>query len=145
MRAKIDEAMEKLKAQGRIDFEKEFLGNLGPRMALYLAPGRSAATTDETPEGAVKAGGIDPMAMFSSLQSALPKPTLVAELRDPVAFSKALDVLMITREQGAESPGHREGRTGSRGRGVGRSGRRGAGPAGRAGAGPSRGGEGSRR
>ncbi len=95
-RAKIDEVMEKLKAQGRMDFEKEFLGNLGPKMALYLAPGRSAATTDETPEGAVKAGSIDPMAMFSSLQSALPKPTLVAELRDPVGFGKALDVLMIT-------------------------------------------------
>ena len=96
VRAKVDEALAKLKSQGRMDFEKEFLGNLGPRMALYLSPSRSAATTDETPEGAVKPGGIDPMAMLSSLQSALPKPTLVAELRDPVAFGKALDVLMIT-------------------------------------------------
>ena len=95
-KAKIDEFMGKLKEQSRIDFEKDFLGNLGPKMAIYLAPGRSAATTDETPEAAVKAGGLDPMAMLSSLGSALPKPTLVAELSNPTAFGKALDAVMIT-------------------------------------------------
>jgi hypothetical protein len=94
-KAKIDEFLAKLKDQNRIDFEKDFLGNLGPKMALYLAPGRSAAATDETPEAAAKAGGLDPTAVLSSLSTALPKPTLVAELNDPKTFSKALDGVMI--------------------------------------------------
>jgi hypothetical protein len=95
MKAKIDEAMEKIRTESRIDFEKDFLDKLGPKMALYLAPGRSAATTDETPESAFKAGALDPAAMFSALQTALPKPTLVAEIRDPAAFGKALDAVMV--------------------------------------------------
>jgi hypothetical protein len=96
VKAKIDELMEKVRAQSRIDFEKDLFSNLGPRMAFYLAPGRSAATTDEPPQAAVGAAGLDPMAMFSSLQGAFPKPTLMAELRDPIAFGKALDSIMIT-------------------------------------------------
>jgi hypothetical protein len=95
-KAKIDELFDKVRAQSRLDVEKDLLGNLGPRMAFYLAPGRSAAATEEpAPATAAAAGGADPMAMFSSLQGVLPKPTLIAELRDPAAFSKALDALMI--------------------------------------------------
>ncbi|HMF37785.1 MAG TPA: hypothetical protein VKF17_14145, partial [Isosphaeraceae bacterium] len=82
-------------SQSRIDFDKDFLSNLGPRMAMYQAPGRSAATTDEAPQTPAGLAGLDPMAMLSSLQGALPNPTLVAELRDPVAFGKALDSIMI--------------------------------------------------
>ena len=88
--------MEKVRSQSRIDFDKDFLSNLGPRMAIYLAPGRSAAATDEAPQTPAGLAGLDPMAMLSSLQGALPKPTLVAELRDPVAFGKALDSIMLT-------------------------------------------------
>ena len=96
VKAKIDELMEKVRAQSKIDFEKDLLSNLGPKMAIYLAPGRSAATTDEAPQTPTGLAGLDPMAMLSSLQGALPKPTLVAELRDPDAFGKALDSVMLT-------------------------------------------------
>jgi hypothetical protein len=93
VRAKLDETYDKIRAQSRLDVEKELLGNLGPKMAFYLAPGRSAAAADEPPP--LPAAGADPMAVFSSLQGVLPKPTLIAELRDPAAFAKALDALMI--------------------------------------------------
>ncbi len=95
LKEKTDELMEKLRAQSRIDFEKDFLSNLGPKMAFYLAPGRSAATTDEAPQTPAGLAGLDPMAMLSSLQGSLPKPTLVAELRNPDAFGKALDSIML--------------------------------------------------
>ncbi|MGC8639844.1 MAG: hypothetical protein ACP5XB_08225 [Isosphaeraceae bacterium] len=95
-KAKMDEFFARLKEQNRVDFEKDLLGHLGPKMAFYLAPGRSATTTDETPEPAAKTGGFDPTALLSSLTSALPKPTLVAELDDPKAFGRALDAVMIS-------------------------------------------------
>ena len=47
MKAKIEELVEKLKTQSRIDFDKDLLGNLGPKLVVYLGPGRSAATSDE--------------------------------------------------------------------------------------------------
>lgn len=93
VRARIDELYEKVQSQSRIDVEKDLLGNLGPRMAFFIAPGRSAATGDEP--AAVPAAGADPMAMLSSIQGVLPKPTLVAEVRDPATFTKSLDALMI--------------------------------------------------
>jgi hypothetical protein len=95
VKAKIDEFLGKLKEQNRIEFEKDFLGNLGPKMAFYVAPNRSAAATDDAPEATAKSGGLDPTTLLSSLQSALPKPTLVAEVNDPKAFGKALDTVMI--------------------------------------------------
>lgn len=93
-RTKIDEFLAGLKERNRIDFEKDFLGHLGPKMAFYLAPGRSAAT-EETPEPPPTTGAFDLSALLSSLGSSLPKPTLVAELQDPKAFGKALDAVMI--------------------------------------------------
>jgi len=95
VKEQIDELMEKVRSQSRIDFDKDFLSNLGPRMAIYLEPGRSAAATDEAPQTPAGLAGLDPMAMLASLQGALPTPTLVAELRDPVTFGKALDSIML--------------------------------------------------
>ena len=95
LKEKLDELVEKIRSQSRIDFDKDFLANLGPKMAIYLSPGRSAVATDEAPQPPAGPGGFDPMAMLSSLQGALPKPTLVAELRDPVTFGKALDAIML--------------------------------------------------
>ena len=96
LKEKLDELVEKVRSQTRIDFDKDFLANIGPKMAIYLSPGRSAVATDEAPQPPAGPGGFDPMAMLSSLQGALPKPTLVAELRDPVTFGKALDAIMLT-------------------------------------------------
>ena len=56
LKGKIDDLVEKVKAQSRVDVDKDLLGNIGPKMALYLAPGRSAATTDEPPPG--RRGGL---------------------------------------------------------------------------------------
>ena len=94
LKEQMNELFEKVKTQNRIDVEKDLLENMGPKMALYLAPGRSATTSEETPP-APAAGGLDLSAMLASLQSAFPKPTLVAELHDPTTFGKALDALMI--------------------------------------------------
>ncbi len=95
VKEQIDELMEKVRSQSRIDFDKDFLSNLGPRMAIYLEPGRSAAATDEAPQTPAGLAGLDPMAMLAFLQGALPKLTLVAELRDPVTFGKAMDSIML--------------------------------------------------
>ena len=94
LKEQMNELFEKVKTQNRIDVEKDLLENMGPKMALYLAPGRSAATSEETPP-APAAGGLDLSAILASLQSAFPKPTLVAELHDPTTFGRALDALMI--------------------------------------------------
>ncbi len=96
LKQKVEELMEKVRSQSRVDFDKDFFSNLGPRMAVYLAPGRSAATTDEATQPPEGPTGFDLTAILSSLKTALPKPTLVAEVRDPVAFGKALDSIMIT-------------------------------------------------
>jgi len=146
VKAKIDELMEKVSSQSRIDFDKDLFSNFGPRMAVYLAPGRSAATTDEAPQTPAGLAGLDPMAMLSSLQGALPKPTLVAELRDPVAFGKALDSIMLAvnkelkaqamekavEDGAADEAGKAPGGQGAmQGRGFGRGGVAGEGPGGR--------------
>jgi len=145
VKEKIDEFMERVRSQSRIDFDKDLLSNFGPRMAIYLAPGRSAAT-DEAPQTPAGLAGLDPMAMLSSLQGALPKPALVAELRDPVAFGKALDSIMLTvnkelkaqamekaaEDAAADEAGKAPGGQGpAQARGFGRGGGGAEGPAGR--------------
>ncbi|QEH34235.1 hypothetical protein OJF2_27700 [Aquisphaera giovannonii] len=90
VRGKIDELLERIKGQGKLNIEKDLLGNLGPRMTLYLAPGRSAAATDEAPKA-----GLDLGSLMTMIQPLFPKPTLVAEIRDPVAFNRALDATVI--------------------------------------------------
>jgi hypothetical protein len=95
VKAKIDELAEKLWTQNKIDLEKNLLGNLGPKMVFYMAPGRLASVTDEGAGPSAGVAGLDPTAIFSSLQKAVAKPTLVAELKDPVIFGKALDALVL--------------------------------------------------
>jgi hypothetical protein len=94
LKAKLDEAIEKVKSTARVDVAKDLLGNIGPKVVLYQAPGRSAVATDETtPPPSIS--GFDPMALLSMLTTNLPKPTMVAEVRDPASFAKALDATVI--------------------------------------------------
>jgi hypothetical protein len=95
LKEQLDEVFEKVRTQNRINVEKDLFENLGPKMTIYLAPGRSATTSDETPATPAARGGLDFSAMLATLQSAFPKPTLVAELHDPTTFGKALDAFMI--------------------------------------------------
>jgi hypothetical protein len=95
VKAQIDEFTEEIQNAGKIDLQKDLLARLGPRMSLYLAPGRSAATTNEESSLETVLGkGLNPMAAMSTTLSLLPKFTLVAEVKDPVAFGKALDALI---------------------------------------------------
>ena len=93
-KAKIDELAETIKNSGQIDLRKDVLGQLGPRMVAYLAPGRSATTNDDSLEAALKQG-LSTTAVVTAMQSLFPKLTLVAEVKNPEAFSKALDTVMI--------------------------------------------------
>jgi hypothetical protein len=90
----IDEIAESIRTAGSIDLENDLLAHLGPRMVTYLAPGRSAATNDNSLES-VLSGGWSPTAAIAALQSAFPKLTLVAEVNNPAAFSKALDAVIV--------------------------------------------------
>ena len=55
----IDEIAESIRAAGSIDLEKDLLAHLGPRIVAYLAPGRSAATNDNSLESALS-GALEP-------------------------------------------------------------------------------------
>ena len=50
----IDEIAESIRTAGSIDLEKDLLAHLGPRMVAYMAPGRSAATNDNSLESVLK-------------------------------------------------------------------------------------------
>jgi len=96
VKAQIDEFSEEIQSAGKIDLQKDLLAHLGPRMSLYLAPGRSAATTNEESSlETVLSKGLNTMAATSATLSLFPKLTLVAEVKDPVAFGKALDSVII--------------------------------------------------
>jgi len=88
-RAQYDAMVEGVRSRGRSDFEKDFLGNLGPRAVAYLAPSTSAATVDEPASNLA-----DPTAILSAMGPQLPKPVLVAEVADPAKFSRALEAVM---------------------------------------------------
>ncbi len=93
-REQIDKVAEAIRGGGAIDLEKDVLGHLGPKMMAYLAPGRSATTNDDSLESAFKSGW-SPTAMIAAMQSTFPKLTIVAEVKNPEAFSKALDGVIV--------------------------------------------------
>ncbi|AMV36612.1 hypothetical protein [Planctomyces sp. SH-PL62] len=86
-----DAIVESVQARSRMDFEKDLLGNLGPRVVVYLAPSTSAATVEDAPAPNLS----DPTALLSALGPRMPKPVLVAEVGDPARFSRALDAVML--------------------------------------------------
>ncbi len=94
VKEQIDDIAESLRTAGSIDLEKDLLAHLGPRIVAYLAPGRSAATNDNSLETALS-GDMSPTAALAALQSAFPKLTLAAEVKNPEAFSKGLDAVIV--------------------------------------------------
>jgi hypothetical protein len=96
VKGQMDELAESIQSAGKIDIKKDLLAHIGPKMVFYLAPGRSAATTnEETPFESLIGNGLNPMAAASAAQSVLPKLTLVAEVKDPVEFGKILDSVIL--------------------------------------------------
>jgi hypothetical protein len=94
VREQIDEMAESIRSVGSIDLQKDLLAYLGPKMVVYLAPGRSAASNDDSLESALSKGW-SPTAAVAALQSVFPKLTVVAEVNNPEKFGKALDAAMI--------------------------------------------------
>jgi hypothetical protein len=94
VKGKVDELAEMIKKSGQIDLRKDVLSHLGPRMVAYLAAGRSAATNDDSLEAALK-NGLSATAAVTAMQTLFPKLTLVAEVKNPEAFGKALDTVVI--------------------------------------------------
>ena len=93
VKEQIDDMAEKVQNHG-YDLEKDLLAHLGPRIVAYLATGRSAATNDDSLEKSLK-NGWNPLAMITAMQSAFPKLTVVAEVKNHEAFSKALDAVVV--------------------------------------------------
>ncbi|HZW35191.1 MAG TPA: hypothetical protein VFF52_31000, partial [Isosphaeraceae bacterium] len=90
----IEEFAEAVLDKGKIDMRKDLLAQLGPRIALFVAPGRSATTSDESFETNWLRGFNPSMAALSTM-SRVPKVTLVAEVHDPTKFAKALDGAIV--------------------------------------------------
>jgi len=88
-RAEFDAFVEELRGR-RVEFDKDLLGNLGPRALFYLAPGGSAATPAAAP-------GADllPAPLAAAFASRIPRPVLVTEVVDPPKFGRALETLMF--------------------------------------------------
>ena len=96
VKAQIDEFTGEIQESGKIDLQKDLFAHLGPKMVFYLAPGRSAATTNEESSlESLVSNGLNPMAAVAGLPSLFPKLTMVAEVKNPEAFGKALDALII--------------------------------------------------
>ncbi len=93
VRGHIEELVETAEKTGSIDLRKDLLAHMGPRMVLYVAPGRSAAAGNESFETSWLQE-FNPRKALASLPS-IPKLTLVAEVDDPVQFGKALDGAII--------------------------------------------------
>ena len=94
VKGKVDEFAESIRTSGKIDFRKDFLGRIGPRMVLFAAPDKSAkvvAGSFDTNwlQGLNPRMGVPPAALEH-----LPKLTLVAEVPEPKGFDRTLEGAM---------------------------------------------------
>ncbi len=105
VKTQVEELTKAIRRGGKIDIEKDLLAHLGPKMILFLAPERSAATNDESAESALKQG-FNLLGLTSAVQSFLPKLTLVAEVDNPESFGKALDAVIIAINSQLKSQAH---------------------------------------
>jgi hypothetical protein len=90
----IEEITQSIHGSGQIDFQKDLLAHLGPKIVGYVTSGRSATTTDEPAESALSKG-FSLAAAVAALQSSFPKLTLVAQVNHPDVFGNALDAAII--------------------------------------------------
>ncbi len=91
VKAKVEEFSEAVQRSGKIDFRKDFLGHIGPRMVLFVAPDKSAAVGPGAFEmnwlqGFNPANGIPKAALQH-----MPKMTLLAEVSEPKTFARTLE------------------------------------------------------
>lgn len=89
VKAKVDEFSEAIRSSGKIDFRKDFLGRLGPRMVLFLAPDKSAAVGGSFQTDWLK--GLSPQAGVPTTLISQNKLTLLAEVSEPKAFGRTLE------------------------------------------------------
>ncbi len=92
VKGKVDEFAESIRTSGKIDFRKDFLGRIGPRMVLFVAPDKSATVgrrlvRDQLAPGLQSQAGASPRRHSQHL----PKLTLVAEVPEPKAFDRTLE------------------------------------------------------
>jgi hypothetical protein len=92
--SQIEEITESIRAAGQIDFQKDLLAHLGPKIVGYVTSGRSAATNDDSVDSALSKG-FSLTAAVAALQSHFPKLTVVAQVNHPEAFGKALEAAVI--------------------------------------------------
>ena len=86
LKTTVDEFADAIRTSAKIDFRKDFLGQVGPRMVLFMAPDNSAKV-GSGPFGMDLLKGPDPQAFLMSLG----KLTLVAEVREPKPFARTLE------------------------------------------------------
>jgi hypothetical protein len=92
VKAKVDEFADAVRSSGKIDFRKDFLGHIGPRMVLFAAPDKSAAVAPGSFEANWLRGGFRPgMGIPTAALEHLPKVTVVAEITDPKNFGRTLE------------------------------------------------------
>ncbi len=91
------------KERTRLDLSKDVLAHLGPKMAFYVSEAKDEPAVSE---GVDAGGGLGGLAGGVNLKAimaaavAVPKFTLVAEVKDAAAVGRALDELMVEANKG---------------------------------------------
>jgi hypothetical protein len=91
-----------VKAKTKRDLKTDILGHLGPRIAIYVAPGAKSSDGAKGPNPLAALLGplAGAMANFE-----IPRLTIVADIDDPTAVGRVLDELMIMVNQSLRSLG----------------------------------------
>ncbi len=90
LKAKVDEFADSIRGIGKIDFRKDFLGRIGPRIVLFLGSDNSAKVSAGS-LGSEMLQGLTPQASIQSALSTMSKLTLVTEVSEPKAFARTLE------------------------------------------------------
>ncbi len=88
---KITKTLDELKSKSRIDLRKDLFAQIGPKVAFYAAPGKNSAAAKSSSDGSAPPNPLT--MMFGGAQ--IPRFVLVAEVKNPAAFTKKFDELII--------------------------------------------------